>query len=726
MHRLRLLLAALVLFCGIPAYAQAEQPEYVPGEVLVKFKASSSPQGRVKALGAAGAQGSQPIRLPRTRRVELNNEKVDPQAAARRLEAQPEVAWSEPNYIYRKRAVRPNDPFFSDSSMWALLNTGQTLPQWVEKGNIDHPRAGLPGIDIGATRAWQATTGSRGILVGVADTGVATHPDLNANLRLDFSRDFRADSGSGEAPDPPADSDGHGTHVAGTIGAVGNNGLGISGINWQVGLVGLRVLDGGRGTNADIAAAFAYAGQLGLRVVNASLGGPGESQAMTDAIRLSPGTLFVVAAGNSENDHDAPGAGFDTPCDIDLPNLICVAAVGNIGDLVWFSDYGRHSVDLGAPGAGIRSTEPVFDRDVHRFPIDPDTFAEDWETGPAGLEWGIGDLGEHKVLATGPLVPGSESYLNADAFSLEGRRACTLQGGVKLGFGPHPGEATLIVERSIEGSRWKEIATFYLSTPDDGSLLPLQGALHADGEGSVAVRMRVVVEEDADPDLEGVQIAGLRVQCLASPDPGTYRFSHGTSMAAPHVAGAAALLLAKRPELTVAELRHALLSTVRPLTSLTGKTVTGGMLDLEAAMAAIQRPAPVPAPEPQPEARRPRLISTVIPGARLLRRTRGINFRVTSNAIADVNARAVIAWRGGGRMQLQRLVGGRPSPHNRSARLSIPGRAAKLQLRPTPRQLRRLLRIQRSGRALRVGLVVRMHSPEHLPGQPMRRAFRLR
>lgn len=710
-------LSTLAVLLVLPWSASASPaPEFVPGEVVVKFKAESAPQARVQALNAIGAGGSEAIGLPRTRLVDLD-EDVDPEVAARRLEARPEVAWAEPNFIYRIHNVQPNDPFFTNGSLWGLLNTGQSVPQFVDPGSRDDPRTGLAGVDIGATRAWQESTGSEEVLVGVVDTGIASHPDLNANLRLDLSRDFRTWDDQGEEEDPSADSGLHGTHVAGTIGAVGNNGVGITGINWRTGLVALRALDALSGSNTDIAAAFAYAGQLGIPVVNASLGGTAESRLQADAIRLSPGTLFVIAAGNSGIDHENEQSGY--PCDYDFANVICVAALGNRGDLAWFSDYGAKSVDLAAPGTGIHSTAPVFDDEAHTFPVDPSTFADDWETGPAGLEWQADDSDpEDPFLVSGPLTPGTESVLTSQDFDLEDRRGCALHGWVYRDFGDEADNAILSIERSINGFSWQPVAVFNTSTGDSSA--KIEAALHADGTSYLSLRLRLLVDEDAPLGLEPVEIRELRVRCLADPDPGSYVFQHGTSMAAPHVAGAAALLLSKRPDLSVAELRNALLSTVRPMPSLAGKTVTGGMLDLAAAMASIEKPAPAP-----PVVRR-RLRTTVLPGARLLRRTRGVIFRVTSDAEADVTARAVISWRGGGRLRLKRLVGGRRSPRDKTAKLSVPGRMTKLQLRANRRQLRRLIRVQRSGRPLRVQLTVRVHSREHRPGPPIRRAFRLR
>jgi subtilisin family serine protease len=154
----------------------------------------------------------------------------------------------------------------------------------------------------------------------------------------------------------PNDEAGHGTHVAGIIGSRGNNALGVAGVNWDVRLMSLRVLDAaGSGWTSDVAQAFSYAGQMGADVVNASLAGPSYSTAMLDAIAASPDTLFVVAAGNSSENVEATPS---YPCVYPLPNVVCVAATNQASQLSGYSSYGATSVDLAAPGDQILSTWP--------------------------------------------------------------------------------------------------------------------------------------------------------------------------------------------------------------------------------------------------------------------------------------------------------------------------------------------------------------------------------
>jgi subtilisin family serine protease len=247
----------------------------------------------------------------------------------------------------------PNDPLFG--AMWSI---GLRNDDGINSG-IDTPRA------------WNLTTGSPDVTVAVVDTGVdASHPDLAENMWSnpgEVAGNGEDDDGNGMVDDAAGwdwvegdsnagDGMGHGTHVAGIIGARGNNSLGVTGVTWDVGLMSLRVLDAtGSGWTDDVADAFAYAGEMGADVVNASLAGPSFSEAMLDAIASSPETLFVVAAGNQATNVDLTPT---YPCAYSLPNVICVAATGQSNQLSSYSNYGSGSVDLAAPGDRILSTWP--------------------------------------------------------------------------------------------------------------------------------------------------------------------------------------------------------------------------------------------------------------------------------------------------------------------------------------------------------------------------------
>lgn len=268
----------------------------------------------------------------------------------------------EPNYVFHISQT-PNDPRLNES--WGLTNAGQ---------QDSNQKPGLPGVDVKAVRAWDISTGSREIIVGVIDTGVDfSHPDLKDNAWVNKSEATGKpgvdDDGNGYIDDingydffankgEVTDDHGHGTHVAGVIGAKGNDGIGIAGINWKVRIMALRFLgaNGGGSLNGAVKA-IRYATRMGARLTNNSWGGGDSSEILKAAIREAndAGILFVAAAGNSgENSDVLP----EYPAAFDLPNIISVASVNNRGALSNFSNFGRRSVHIGAPGENILSTIP--------------------------------------------------------------------------------------------------------------------------------------------------------------------------------------------------------------------------------------------------------------------------------------------------------------------------------------------------------------------------------
>ena len=263
--------------------------------------------------------------------------------------------------------VIPNDPSFAVE--WGLHNTGQY--------------AGTPGNDTGAAGAWQFTTGSRSVVVAVIDSGIdLTHPDLVANLWVnpgEIAGDGIDNDSNGFVDDVhgwdfvdndavPQDGYGHGTHVAGIIGAVGNNGVGVTGVTWQVSIMALRIQDDrGAGSTSAMLAALRYATMMrrdhGIMIVasNNSWDAPaGYSGVVEQAIREhgEAGITFVAAAGNSDN--DAAFAEF-VPSGIDLPNVLTVGAVDQAGEETSFTSFGPN-VDVFANGFEVESFLPGGER----------------------------------------------------------------------------------------------------------------------------------------------------------------------------------------------------------------------------------------------------------------------------------------------------------------------------------------------------------------------------
>ena len=336
------------------------QPEYKSDEILVRFRAHA-PSAKIAALHATiGARqvkswkcvdGLQLVRLPAGMSVK---------DALQVYRQSSDVLYAEPDYIAHA-LVTPNDPLFPQ--LWGLQNTGQ----------MD----GTSGADIHATQAWDITTGSSDVIVGVIDTGTDyTHPDLMGNVwasTAGFSQTINGSAINCPAGShgfnavnntcDPMDDNGHGTHVSGTIGATGNNDVGVTGVNWTVQILPCKFLDStGSGTTDGAITCLDFIQSVkdgGAQVIatNNSWGGLGYSQALSDAIQAQQqdGILFVAAAGNDFSDNDLGGF---YPAGYFLPNVISVAATTRFDWLADFSDFGLHTVSLGAPGQEILSTFP--------------------------------------------------------------------------------------------------------------------------------------------------------------------------------------------------------------------------------------------------------------------------------------------------------------------------------------------------------------------------------
>jgi hypothetical protein len=337
-------------------------PPSVPGELLIGFKAGVTTAQQKQILAGIGATQKRAFRQIHGALAKVRTDATA--SALARLRSDPRVRYAEPNVVFTADAT-PNDPFFS--RLWGLNNNGFPVAG----------RWGTPDADIDAPEAWSVTTGSDSVTVAVIDTGIDyLHPDLSSQMWINPGENCpgcRTDGidndGNGYVDDwrgwdfangdnDPMDDNGHGTHVAGTIGAAGNNGIGVVGVNWRVRLLPLKFLGGdGTGTAANAVSAVLYAADKGATVLNNSWGGDDYSQALADAITVADthGALFVAAAGNSGTDNDSMPT---YPASYALPNVVTVAATDNSDQLAYFSNVGRKSVDLAAPGLNIYSTWP--------------------------------------------------------------------------------------------------------------------------------------------------------------------------------------------------------------------------------------------------------------------------------------------------------------------------------------------------------------------------------
>ncbi len=318
---------------------------YANGEVIVCFGDTKGPLTEAVYSAAHATIGAEMIGSlaafgkPEIQLVRLPDGMPVPDAVAY-YEADPAVQYAEPNYEVSISAV-PDDPDYSQ--LWGM----QT---------------------VSAPQAWDITTGSSDVIVAVIDSGVDyTHPDLAENIWINtgeipdngidddnngFVDDYHGWDFYSEDPDP-MDENGHGTHCAGTIGAVGNNGIGVAGYNWQISIMPLRFLGPtGSGYTFDATQAVLYGTMMGARVMNHSWGGGAYSKALHDALAASP-AIMSIAAGNDDYNLDQINY---YPASYDCENIIVTAAVDSNGDIAYFSNYGKNSVDVAAPGVAILST----------------------------------------------------------------------------------------------------------------------------------------------------------------------------------------------------------------------------------------------------------------------------------------------------------------------------------------------------------------------------------
>jgi subtilisin family serine protease len=343
----------------------------VPNELLVKFKAGTGESQRIAVLERIGGKVKEKIM---TKAMEHVGDKEGvtlvsiPGAALEaiaRVKDLPDVEYAEPNYLYNHNATS-NDTYYTNGSLWGMY------------GEVPSPKNQYGSH---AADAWaRGNTGSTDVYIGIIDEGyMYNHEDLAANAGTnpgETAGNGRDDDGNGYIDDVygwdfdgknntvfDGSGDDHGTHVAGTIGAVGGNGKGVAGVCWNVKMLNAKFLGNRGGTTANAIKAVDYFTDLktrhGLNLVatNNSWGGGGFSQLLQDAIERAnnAGILFVAAAGND---------GLNTENTVSYPsgypnaNIIAVASITSTGAISSFSNYAATKVDLGAPGSGIWSTVP--------------------------------------------------------------------------------------------------------------------------------------------------------------------------------------------------------------------------------------------------------------------------------------------------------------------------------------------------------------------------------
>jgi subtilisin family serine protease len=613
--------ALLCLLVAAPVAAAS------PDHVIVQWAAGADHSDKLDARGEADVAFQRDLGDRDFQLVEVEPGQTLGDAV-QALASDPAVAVAEADGFDTPDAI-PNDPLFGQ--LWGLRNLG---------AGIKGVTGAVAGDDVNAVLAWDRTVGTPSTVIADIDSGYRfDYPDLGsvawsnpgevANGLDDDGNGIVDDIHgadfvglNGEAPTidgNPTDDDllsgGHGVHTAGTMGAAGNNGVGITGVAQNARIMPLRACGRYPGQSDNLCppsaqiSAINYAGSKGARVANMSLGSTTFRQTVVNAIAANPRVLYVISAGNDGENNEVT---HHYPCDYRpaveaspavpgaIDNVVCVAATNQGDKLASFSDYGAASVDLGAPGTEILSTYPFFNPVNDHFSAND--FASKWTaTGASG---GFARSNEAPLTSFGMTdSPGATPAANTI------RESTSVAASIPAGLAP----CTLLQTRTTSlgaGASYTYSVLLNGSTVDSVTLpeltsssatVPRELGTKLAGGGSVQVRFRYS-SGTAPAAGNGVWLDDIQLQC-AEPigSASNYDFLQGTSMAAPHVSGAAGLLFSLKPTANVTEVRNAILAGVRKVPSLTGRTVTGGRLDIAAALnALVPLPPPAPAPVPAP------------------------------------------------------------------------------------------------------------------------------
>jgi subtilisin family serine protease len=563
-----------------------KNPEFIEGEVIVKYKKNKidlkKTTGKKKAENSEAAKGLKKLDEVEDLNLRLIKTTGTTKEAIRVLANDPDVEFAEPNFK-RYPMSTPNDTQYSNQ--WALSN-------------------------INAPGAWDLETeGQQDIIVAIIDTGVDyTHPDLIGNLwNGSTCVDENNISISGGCPkhgwnmennsNDQFDIDGHGTFIAGIIGATSDNSQGISGISSHNNIK-IMSIKFGFDTLSEIKA-INFAKNNGAKVINASFGGSTFSNSEKSAIDAFPG-IFVAATGNETKNIDTSPI---YPASYTSSNIISVAATDSGDNLASFSNYGATSVDLAAPGVNVKSTDMEFTTFFNEFfdssspPSIPFTFSNasaQWQTA----SWQDTNQPNDKyatpgnnydansnieIITSTPIDATSSEALYLSFYitgDIEVSSNCTAD---YLGVYTDNSDGNWVQRENYCGYSTGETVSINL-TAAKSSQMRIKFLWHTNGTN-------ILQNFYSSPELPYVDDILLNKINLNN---SIYRDGSGTSYATPYVAGAAALVLSKKPTLSSTETKNVLLNSVDQIVYLTGKTVSGGRLNLERALENAIIPASTP------------------------------------------------------------------------------------------------------------------------------------
>jgi subtilisin family serine protease len=559
-------LSGLLILCVLIPFAALAAPrtEYVEGDVIVTFKSGTGTPGARQSFALAPRPGQRVMKrfnalsIARQREIGVvRGQNKSTEELIQELSNDPQVERVEPNYLRWRSSQLPSGALFAQ--LWALRNTGQQVNGF----------PGMSGKDISYGQAWALgrllTTNPP--VVGIVDGGAyIVHPDLSGALWHnpgELPGNHVDDDGNGYVDDQfgynffdgnadVADLDGHGTHVAGTIGATDDNHRGMVGVSRNVRLMILRAagVDGEFPTST-LLEAMDYA--LGMKArgvnvvaLNGSFGGSGFSFAERDAIQAlaDAGIIFCAAAGNESNNNDVFA---QYPASYPLENIIAVAASDQNDNLAGFSNYGAESVDIAAPGVNILSTFPP----VVSAKVQAGT--NTYEADPLEFSGSISALSR-------TLYDCGLGYPSNFPAAVSGNIALVRRGELffseKVLNAMDAGALAVIIYNNVPGT----IGPSTLDHPRNW--VPAVSISQEDGE-SLRARTPTTVNLSSGEDPENV-----------------YRLQEGTSMATPHVSAAVAIAALNYPDDNATQRVARVLAAVDPVPALIGKVKTRGRLNV--------------------------------------------------------------------------------------------------------------------------------------------------
>lgn len=618
-QRVMVVLVAAFLFYAAGAAFAKEKPDvksqFVPLEILVKFtlQAHEIEKSEVRQhlnatlMGVVKSIQMEYWQLP----VDLDTMK-----AVDLLNGMSMVEFAEPNYLYAPQLF-PNDPDFDQ--LWYLDNIGQNI----------NGTTGTLGADISVLSAWDVETGSHDIVIAVIDSGVAfDHPDLSNNIWSnpgEIPDNGIDDDGNGYVDDihgwdfvnqdnNPSDyskdlyGDGHGTHVAGIIAAEGDNLIGTVGVMWHAKIMPLQIFDlfedsPFNATTINIIRAVEYATDNGADIINCSFGGPSFSVFQKSIYERADENkiLIVAAAGNDGQNNDS----FPTyPAGYDLENIIAVAATDDSDDLASYSNFGKVSVDVAAPGgnssiSNIYSTTPP--KRVTMFEDDFEATDVKWLTSGIHEDWSVifvPDASSNAVTDSIDLYHENESsYIRTtQMIPASNFRGLNLQFSILNQLEPNYDflnveiseddiEYTLIHSITGISDGWERVIIWSNDVAPDDFFL----------------RFRLTSDYSNNDDgvfLDDISLSGIDWKFTGD----EYGYKSGTSMATPVVSGIAGLIWSANPALTHLEVKQMIIETVDPVDDLDGTILSGGRVNAHAAvLSATALLTPDSKPDDQPD-----------------------------------------------------------------------------------------------------------------------------